>query len=29
MFPFGFQLIIIYINLKFYLNFIKHYIHGG
>jgi len=30
MFPFGFQyLIIIYINFKFDLNCIKHYIHGG
>jgi len=29
MFPFGFQyLIIIYINFKFNLNCIKHYIHG-
>jgi len=30
MFPFGFQyLVIIYINFKFNLNCIKHYIHGG
>jgi hypothetical protein len=29
-FPFGFQyLVIIYINFKFNLNCIKHYIHGG
>jgi hypothetical protein len=30
MFPFGFQyLVIIYIDFKFNLNFIKYYIHGG
>jgi hypothetical protein len=30
MLPFGFQyLVIIYINFKFNLNYIKHYIHGG
>jgi hypothetical protein len=29
MFPFSFQyLVIIYINFKFTLNYIKHYIHG-